>query len=228
MSSNKRVAYLPTPFKTRDLWVVALQDTQSNALLERLVLADPQASGLMSIQQHVQGQGIELLMAMSLDHLKNLHQQLTQQEATQGALPGTPFTAPPSTPAWATDGNQPFVVTWCTPTGLLHTTWFHTSTAGEALVALHHHQPEAVILGVANLQALSQQLEDLGGCVTRQDFGQLGWDLRQHVEHPATVAHIEGHRQSTRGGFATPELGMLAVHQLYLDDLAQEEDVLHG
>lgn len=224
------MAYLPTPFRTRDLWVVGLQDTQTKAVLERLVLAAPQSSGLTAIQQHLAGQGIELLMAMSLEHLQSLHLQLLQQEATQGALPGTSLTPHRSWPAWVASAEQAVVVTWCSPQGFPHTTWFHTTTAGEALVSLHQQQPEAVILGVASLQALTQQLEDLGGCVTRQDFGQLGWDLRQHVEHPATAAHIEGYRQSTRGGFPTPEMGMLAFHQLYLDDLMEEEeeDVLHG
>lgn len=226
MDIEKPIACLPTPFTAHDLWVVSLQDTQTQAVMDRLILADAGQEGLDAIKTRLQGQGIELMLAMSREHLRRLQSQLAHHEATQGALPGTPQER--EWPTWAASPKASFVVTWISPSGMTKSTWVSTQTAGEALLSVHQQHPEATLVGVGSMAALEQQMEDLGGCVSRQDFGQVGWDFRTRVQQPATAAHIDGYNQAKRGLFSTPEEGMLRVQQLYLEDLMDEEEYAHG
>lgn len=220
--------YLPSPFSTSDLWAVSIRNPQTGQVQERLVLADDQDQALESIFHHFEQAGLEPLLVMGLDHLRALHHRLEQWEATQGTLPETPLARHYPGPTWEAAQKGSFVVTWRQPNGVLETTWIRANTAGEALLSAHHQHPQALVLGVGHLESLGQHLEDLGGCVLRQDFSQIGWDFRTQASHPATAAHLEGARLAQRGAYPSQEEGMLAIHRLYLNDQAEDEEPMYG
>lgn len=213
---------LPTPFTSANLWAICLKDQRSNGLLERWVLADPGADGLSVLQStYSDAAHHSLLMAFSLDQLERVEEKLRDSEAEDGALHAQAALPQRTWPHWAPVAPGSFLVFQANPEGV-RARWVRALSRAQALLTAQEACPKDVTVTVGELEAFSEQLQQMREAVSTQNFGRVMTDLRRHVDHPASRVQIMAYPLAAAGLFSSPEEAMAAHQALFLEDLHEE------